>query len=64
MRGDFLDRSTDSENRVSRHQDNNVGVVVASMCHRHASSNSKDVSDVASCEVKGLQMQIKGAFCD
>ena len=41
------DRSTDSENRVSRHQDNNVGVVAASMRHRHASSNSKDVSDVA-----------------
>ena len=49
VRGDYLDRSTDSENKVSRLQDNNVGVVTTSMCHRHASSNCKfkDVSDVA-----------------
>ena len=47
MREDILDKSTDTENKVSRHQDNNVGVVVASMHHRHASSNSKGVSDVA-----------------
>ena len=29
------------------HQNNNVCVVPASMRHRHGSSNSKDVSDVA-----------------
>ena len=34
MRGDILDRSTDSENRVSRHQDNNVGVVAVNMRHK------------------------------
>ena len=32
------------ENRVSVHQDNNAGVVVTSMYHKHASSNPRDVS--------------------
>ena len=56
---DIPDRSTDSENRVSRHRDNNVGVVAASMRHRHASSNSKDVSDVARQDILRSQRSVK-----
>ena len=40
-------QKTESE----RYQDNNVGVVAASMRHGHARTNSKDVSDIARQDV-------------
>ena len=42
MRGGTLDGSTDTENLVSMHQENNVGVAVARMHQRHANSDSKN----------------------
>ena len=62
--GDILDKSTDSKNRVNRLQDNNVGVMAASMRHRHASLNSKDVSNVAILRTQRSAMANQGAFCD